>query len=322
MGASSRDKLVLTVGGCTFLAGATMLVVAWFDIARRIRGGTQKEQQGGRKEHLAQDTSSSSELLSSLRDMPLPKSMQDPSKTVADPIVRRVLEKVHDGQGSIVVGIAGGTGSGKTSLAQAVYSSLGKENVTYICHDSYYRDLSHLPVEERAKNNFDHPRSLETELLVEHLRQLKAGKAINVPIYDFTVHSRKMEVQVAIPRQVIIIEGILIFSDEDLLKEIDIKIFVDTDADVRFIRRLQRDVADRGRTVKSVIDQYLTFVRPMHEQFVEPARARCDLIVPVGLNQIALVRGVVYRAICVAIVFSLLTQKCSHPISEILGPYC
>lgn len=165
----------------------------------------------------------------------------------------------------IVVGIAGGSGSGKTTLARAIYEEMGDENVVYISHDSYYRDISHLTIEERAECNFDHPDSLETSLLVEHIKLLKAKIAVHIPTYDYSTHSRVKNVgEDALSRPIIIVEGILILSDPDLHSLIDIKIFVDTDDDIRLIRRIQRDTAERGRTVSSVVSQYLKTVQPMH----------------------------------------------------------
>ncbi len=155
----------------------------------------------------------------------------------------------------IIIGVAGGTGSGKTTVSQAILERVGRELITYIQHDSYYKDLSHLPPQERARVNYDHPQALENELLVEHLRQLQAGWLVEVPIYDFTTHTRKGETRRAEPRSVILVEGILIFADKALRDLMDIKIFVDTDPDIRFIRRLQRDIAERGRTRDIIIPE-------------------------------------------------------------------
>lgn len=187
----------------------------------------------------------------------------------------------------IVVGIAGGSGSGKTTLAHAIYEDLGAQNITLLSHDAYYRDISHLTLEQREKQNFDHPDSLETSLLVEHIKQLKNGFAVHIPTYDYATHSRKQDVK-AIPRPIILIEGILILSDKDLRDLMDIKIFVDTDDDLRLIRRIQRDTGERGRSVNSVVTQYLTTVRPMHIAYVEPSKRNADIIIPVGLNSVAL----------------------------------
>lgn len=188
----------------------------------------------------------------------------------------------------IIVGVAGGTGSGKTTVSQAILERVGPDRIAYIQHDSYYRDLSHLPLEERARVNFDHPDALENELLVQHLRQLCAGQPAEVPIYDFTTHTRRPETRTVYPHRVILVEGILIFADKTLRDMMDVKIFVDTDADIRFIRRLQRDIAERGRTMESVIRQYLETVRPMHLEFVEPSKRYADVIIPEGgFNTIA-----------------------------------
>jgi uridine kinase len=188
----------------------------------------------------------------------------------------------------VIVGIAGGSGSGKTTLAQAVYEQVGVEHVTFICHDSYYRDLSHLSIEERAIWNFDHPDALDTELLVQHLQALKRGEDVQIPTYDFTTHTRRVEVEERESRHVILVEGILIFADEALRDMFDIKIFVETEGDIRFIRRMQRDIRDRGRDLDSVIEQYLTTVRPMHKKFVEPNKHFADVVIPLGLNNVAL----------------------------------
>lgn len=189
----------------------------------------------------------------------------------------------------LVIGIAGGTGSGKTTVAQAILLRAGAENVAYIQHDSYYKDLSDLPPVQRATTNFDHPNSLETELMVEHVEALKAGRSIEIPSYDFTTHTRKRETHRLDTKPIILVEGILIFTDPAMRELCDIKLFVDTDADIRFIRRLQRDIAERGRTTESVIRQYQSTVRPMHLEFVEPSKRYADLIIPEGgYNQVAL----------------------------------
>jgi uridine kinase len=182
----------------------------------------------------------------------------------------------------IVVGVAGGTGSGKTTIVREILKGLNSDSVLLIQHDAYYRDRSHLPSEERANINYDHPDALETSLLVEHLQQLLAGQAVEIPIYDFVTHTRKPEHRRVEARKVIVVEGILILADPNLRKLFDIKIFVDTDADIRFIRRLERDIAERGRTRESVVGQYLQTVRPMHLEFVEPSKRYADVIVPEG----------------------------------------
>jgi len=182
----------------------------------------------------------------------------------------------------IIIGVAGGTASGKTTVSDAILERVGSDRIAYVQHDSYYRDLSHLPIEERRKLNFDHPDALETELLVAHLRQLRAGEAIEVPIYDFATYQRRVETRRIKPCRVILVEGILIFVDRDLREMMDIKLYVDTDADLRFIRRLERDIRERGRTMEAVIQQYLTTVRPMHLEFVEPSKRYADVIIPAG----------------------------------------
>ena len=183
---------------------------------------------------------------------------------------------------SFVIGVAGGSGSGKTTVVRRIVDSLGPEHVTLLDHDRYYRDRNDLRLEERAALNYDHPDSLETDLLVRHVRELKSGKAVEVPRYDFTRHARLMEKDTFQPRRALIVEGILIFTDAALRDLMDIKVFVDTDSDTRFIRRLQRDVAERGRTMESVIDQYQTTVKPMHLEFVEPSKRYADVIIPLG----------------------------------------
>lgn len=189
----------------------------------------------------------------------------------------------------VIVGVAGGTGSGKTTIARTIYEQLGPDKVAYIPHDAYYHDLSHLPPEERARRNFDHPDSLDTALLVEHLKQLKEGKAVNIPVYDFATHTRRPETRRVEPRPIIVVEGILVFVEPELRDLMDIKIFVDTDPDIRFIRRLVRDIRERGRTMDSVIRQYLETVRIMHLEFVEPSKRYADIIIPEGgFNTVAL----------------------------------
>jgi uridine kinase len=181
-----------------------------------------------------------------------------------------------------VIGVAGGSGSGKTTVVRRIVDSLGPEQVVVLEHDRYYRDRKDLRLEERAALNYDHPDSLETDLLVEHVRALKAGQAVDVPLYDFTRHARRPDVQRYQPRRAIIVEGILIFSEPALRDLMDVKVFVDADADTRFIRRMQRDVAERGRTLDSVVEQYLATVKPMHFEFVEPSKRYADLIIPLG----------------------------------------
>jgi uridine kinase len=182
----------------------------------------------------------------------------------------------------LVIGIAGGSGSGKTTVAQEILQRVGPDRIAYIQHDSYYKDLTGLPPAQRVEVNFDHPNSLETELLISHIEQLKDGHSIEVPIYDFSTHSRTEEAFKVNPRGVIIVEGILIFVDITLRSLFDVKLFVDTDADIRLIRRLERDITERGRTTESVIKQYQATVRPMHLEFVEPSKRYADVIIPEG----------------------------------------
>ncbi|QRN83037.1 uridine kinase [Chloroflexota bacterium] len=188
-----------------------------------------------------------------------------------------------------VIGIAGGTGSGKTTLSELILDNIGRDRMAYLPHDAYYRDRKDLPLAERAKLNYDHPDSLETELMVEHILQLKAGKPVEKPVYDFTTHSRREATIHVEPKRLLLVEGILIFAEKSLRKLFDMKIYVDTDADLRIIRRLTRDIEERGRTVQSVVDQYLQTVRPMHLEFVEASKRYADIIVPEGgLNTVAL----------------------------------
>jgi uridine kinase len=187
-----------------------------------------------------------------------------------------------------VIGVAGGTGSGKTTVVRRIMDALGETDVTVLAHDRYYRDHPDLRLEERGGLNYDHPNSLDTDLLVDHVRALREGRSADLPVYDFTRHVRMPQTMPAHPGSAIIVEGILIFADSALRSLMDVKVFVDTDSDIRFIRRLQRDIAERGRTVPSVIDQYLSTVKPMHEEFVEPSKRYADLIVPEGgYNQVA-----------------------------------
>lgn len=181
-----------------------------------------------------------------------------------------------------MIGIAGGSGSGKTTVVREIIRAIGDKDVLVLMHDSYYRDRSDLPLEERRRANYDHPEALETSLMVEHLTRLQQWQPVDLPLYDFATYTRRPESLHVQPRQVIIIEGILVLADERLRSFMDIKVFVETDPDVRLIRRLQRDVRERGRTLDSVIDQYLRTVRPMHLEFVEPSKRYADIIIPVG----------------------------------------
>jgi uridine kinase len=182
----------------------------------------------------------------------------------------------------LVIGVAGGSGSGKTTVVRRIIESIGDDQVTVLEHDRYYRDRNDLRLEERAALNYDHPDSLETDLLVRHLHDLRDGRAIEMPAYDFARHQRQQVTVPALPRRAIIVEGILIFADAALRGLMDVKVFVDADDDTRFIRRLQRDLAERGRTVGSVIEQYLGTVKPMHLEFVEPTKRYADIIIPLG----------------------------------------
>lgn len=182
----------------------------------------------------------------------------------------------------VTIGVAGGTGSGKTTVSNQILERVGQQHIAYLPHDAYYKDLSHLSPEERAQINFDHPDSLDTALLIEHVKQLKQSQSVNIPIYDFSRHTRTEETEFVSAQHIILVEGILIFSEPELRQLFDIKIYVDTDADIRFIRRLKRDISDRGRSADSVIEQYLSTVRPMHLKFVEPSKRYADVIVPEG----------------------------------------
>jgi uridine kinase len=182
----------------------------------------------------------------------------------------------------IVIGIAGGTGSGKTTVASVILDRVGAERITFLPQDAYYLDLADLPPPLRATVNFDHPESIETDLLMEHLQQLKRWQPAEVPVYDFTTHQRTDRTTRVEPHPVILVEGILVFAEPQLRELFDVKLYVDTPADIRFIRRLQRDIQERGRTMESVIQQYETTVRPMHEEFVETSKRFADVIIPEG----------------------------------------
>lgn len=189
----------------------------------------------------------------------------------------------------ILIGITGGTGSGKSTVAQEIFSSLPEKNIGIIEQDSYYKDQSHLTFEERIKTNYDHPFAFDNDLLIDHLQSLMRGETIEKPIYDFESHNRKKETVTLYPKDIIVLEGILILDDERIRNLLDIKIFVDTDADVRIVRRITRDINERGRTLDSVIEQYLYTVRPAHMQFIEPSKRYADLIIPEGgYNKVAI----------------------------------
>ena len=194
----------------------------------------------------------------------------------------------------MVIGIAGGTGSGKTTITDTLVREFGGD-VSVIHHDNYYKAHHDMPYEERCLLNYDHPDAFDTELMIGHLDQLRSGKSIECPVYDYTIHDRSAETVLIRPTRVIITEGILIYADPRLCERMDIKIFVDTDADVRILRRIRRDVQERGRSLESVISQYLTTVKPMHEQFVEPSKRRADIIIPEGGRNLVALEMVVQR---------------------------
>ena len=188
----------------------------------------------------------------------------------------------------MVIGIAGGTGSGKTTITKKLMQHFGGD-VSVIYHDNYYKAHHNMSYEERSKLNYDHPDSFDTDLLIQAVKDLKAGRSVTCPVYDYTIHDRSDQVIVVKPAKVVIVEGILIFQSRELCQQMDIKIYVDTDADVRILRRIVRDVRDRGRSLDSVVNQYLSTVKPMHEQFVEPSKRNADIIIPEGgHNQVAM----------------------------------
>jgi len=190
---------------------------------------------------------------------------------------------------TILIGITGGTGSGKSTIADEIYSSFSNESIAMIQQDMYYKDQSHLTMEERVKTNYDHPRAFDNDLMLEHLKALINGEAIEKPIYDFAEHNRSKETVIVEPKKIIIVEGILVLEDQRIRDLLDIKVYVDTDSDIRILRRLVRDMEERGRTVDSVIEQYLSVVRPMHMQFIEPTKRHADIIVPEGgQNKVAI----------------------------------
>ncbi len=193
----------------------------------------------------------------------------------------------------IIIGVAGGTASGKTTVSRKIVEQIGPERLAYIEHDAYYRDLSHLPLEQRREFNFDHPDALEDELLITHLESLLQGRPVQIPVYDFANYVRTERLERIEPKRVILVAGILIFVNKALREMMDIKIYVDAPADLRFIRRLRRDLAERGRTVENVIDQYLQTVRPMHLEFVEPSKMYADVIIPRGGQNIKAIEMVV-----------------------------
>lgn len=183
----------------------------------------------------------------------------------------------------LIIGIAGGTGSGKTTVARSVIEQLGADKVTFISQDNYYKDQSHLAMEERLKTNYDHPFAFDNELLMEHLRLLRSGQAVYAPVYDFAAHTRSSSHTVQLmPNRIVIVEGLFVLYDEKLRSMLNIKVFVDTDSDVRLLRRVLRDIEERGRSIHSIHQQYLATVKPMHEAFIEPSKKYADLIIPEG----------------------------------------
>lgn len=207
----------------------------------------------------------------------------------------------------VTIGVAGGSGSGKTTVSNAILERVGTEHIAYLEHDSYYKDLDDIPRAPGQRINFDHPDALETSLLIEHLLRLKAWEPVEVPVYDFTTFRRTGAVRIVHPQPIILVEGILVFAEPELRKLFDVRIFVDTDADIRFIRRLQRDITERERTVASVIEQYLDSVRPMHLEFVEPSKRYADVIIPEGGKNIVAIEMVAAR------IRSLLEHSVSTP---------
>ncbi len=183
---------------------------------------------------------------------------------------------------TLIIGVAGGSGSGKTTVVNHIINKIGEQNLNLLQHDSYYRDLKHLPFEERAEQNFDHPASLETELMIRHIQAISDGYSIDVPVYDFSNHIRLEKTIKLYPKKVLLVDGILIFSEKELRELMNIKLFVDTDDDVRLLRRLKRDITERNRSLEGVLNQYERFVRPMHLEFVEPSKRYADIIIPHG----------------------------------------
>jgi uridine kinase len=229
-------------------------------------------------------------------------AIDDSGRRRADLQVCRALKGMSTSHSPIVIGVAGGSGSGKTPVVRRILDTLGPTHVSVLEHDRYYRNHPELRLEERAALNFDHPQALETDLMVQHVQALRKGQPISAPIYDFAMHARQPATDTIEPRDAVIVEGILILADAQLRALMDVKIFVQTDDDTRFIRRLRRDTAERGRTVDSVIDQYMGTVKPMHLEFVEPSRRYADVIVPEGgHNQVAvdmlltLIRSLTHR---------------------------
>ncbi len=184
----------------------------------------------------------------------------------------------------MIIGICGGTGSGKTTIARSIVDAVGRPNVVLVEQDSYYRNLSDMPLDERHQANFDHPDSIDSDMLVNHLMRLKQGLSVEMPLYDFVTHTRSEEIEVIEPKPVVIVEGILIFAEARVLDLLDVRVFVDTPDDVRLMRRLRRDITERGRTFERTLEQYERTIRPMHFEFVEPSKRHADIIIPEGSN--------------------------------------
>jgi len=204
----------------------------------------------------------------------------------------------------MIIGICGGTGSGKTTIARSIVEAVGAENVVLVEQDSYYRDLADMPLDERHQANFDHPDSLDSNLMVNHILRLKQGLAAEMPLYDFKTHTRTTKIEIIEPRPVVIVEGILIFSEPRVLDLLDVRVFVDTPDDIRLIRRLKRDHAERGRTYEHTMEQYMRTIRPMHWEFVEPSKRHADVIIPEGAQM-----GVSVEFLCSLVREKLLREK-------------
>ena len=209
----------------------------------------------------------------------------------------------------MIIGICGGTGSGKTTIARAIVEAVGAENVVLVEQDSYYRNLADMPLDERHQANFDHPDSLETDMLVDHIVKLKQGLRVEMPLYDFKTHTRSNKIEIIEPRPVVIVEGILMFAEPRGLELLDVKVFVDTPDDIRLLRRLKRDFAERGRTYERTMDQYERTIRPMHLEFVEPSKRHADIIIPEGGQT-----GVTVEVLC-----SLVREKLKKEIPAVIN---
>lgn len=213
----------------------------------------------------------------------------------------------------MIIGICGGTGSGKTTIARAIVGAVGGSNVVLVEQDSYYRNLADMPLDERHQANFDHPDSIDSDMLVNHLMRLKQGLTVEMPLYDFKSHTRSDRIEIIEPKPVVIVEGILIFAEPRVLGLLDMRVYVDTPDDIRFIRRLKRDIAERGRTVESVIEQYYRTVRPMHHEFVEPSKRYADIIIPEGSNS-----SMTLNLLCSMVREKLITQKAeTRPVGNV-----